>query len=295
MRKLPALLVLISMIIACSPRVLYPNLDWLIPWYVDDYVSLNRSQSSQVSERLVQQLDWHCRTQLPQYAVFFREILRDVENEAQALTVERLEVYNDRLSEYWYTILRQIAPDIIDILVSATDEQIAELYENLENKNREMESTFVEPPPEEVIRIRQKRMQKRLSYWFSNLTASQKQAVTDWSIQLEPIADEWIAHRRTVQHTAMRLAKRRDNTVKFKTEFFDLLINSQKLKAENYQKKIDINTERTLAMLAELSKTLTPTQKTHFSSRLQSLATDLDRLSCDPASKSNRVSIDSPG
>ncbi len=279
------------MIIACSPRVLYPNLDWLIPWYVDDYVSLDRSQSSQVSARLAHQLDWHCRTQLPQYAGFIREIRRDVEIDGQALTLERLAVYNDRLTRHWYILLEQITPDIIDILVSATDEQISELFENLERKNREMESKFVEPPPQEVNRTRQKRMQKRLSYWFSHLTGSQKQAVAKWSAQLEPIAADWIAHRRRVQHAAKHLAEHRDNSVKFKTEFFDLLTNSRKLRTENYQEKIDINTERTLALLAELSNTLSPTQKTHFSNRLQSLVTDLDRLSCDPALKANRAGI----
>jgi hypothetical protein len=275
--------------------VLYPNLDWLIPWYVDDYVNLDRNQSSQVSSRLAQQLDWHCRTQLPQYAGFFREIRRDVENDSQGLTLELLKVYNDRLTGYWYTLLEQITPDIIDILLSATDEQIAELFENLEKKNKEMESTFVEPPPQEVIRNRQKKMLKRLRYWFSNLTESQKQAVAEWSMQLEPIADEWIAHRRKVQHAAKRLTAHRDKAVKFETEFFDLLINSRKLRTENYRKKIDINTESTLALLAQLSKTLSPTQKTHFSNRLQSLVTDLDRLSCDPASKANRASINSSG
>ena len=282
---------MILMIFACSPRMLYPKLDWLIPWYVDDYISLDRSQSSLVSSRLARQLDWHCRTQLPQYAKFLQNIRRDVGNNSQPLTVERLEVYNARLTRYWYALLKQIGPDVIDILVSASNDQIAELFENLERKNREMEIDLTERSSQKITRNRQKRMQKRLRYWFSDLTAPQKQAVVEWSMHLDSIATDWIAHRRKVQDAAKRQLMHRDNSVEFEAEFLELLTNTRILRTENYQQKIEINTERTLALLVDVSNTLTPAQKTHFSNRLQSLVVDLDQMSCNPALKVDRIEI----
>ncbi len=291
MKKIPALLVMVSMILACSPRMLYPKLDWLIPWYVDDYISLDRSQSSHVSSQLARQLDWHCRTQLPEYAEFLRSIRRDVDSSNQPLTMKRLEVYNARITRYWYALLKRIGPDIIDILVSASDDQIAELFDNLERKNREMEIELTEQPSQKITRNRQKRMQKRLSFWFSNLTAPQKQAVAEWSVQLNPIASDRIAHRRKVQVAAKRLLEHRNKSVEFEAEFLDLLTNTSKLRTENYQQKIEINTERTLSLLVHVTNTLTPEQKTHFSNRLQSLVADLDQLSCDPALKVDQAGI----
>ena len=293
MKKIPVLLILISIIIGCSPRVLYPKLDWLIPWYVDDYISLDRSQSRHVSSRLAHQLDWHCRTQLPQYAEFLRNMRRDVVSSNQPLTMERLEIYNTRLTRHWYALLWQIGPEIIDILVSASDDQIAELFDNLERENREMEIELTEQSPQQITRNRQKRMQKRLSYWFSDLTAPQKQALAEWSTTLNPIAMDRIAHRRKVQDAAKRLLDHRGTSVEFEAEFLELFTNTRELRTENYQRKIDMNTERTLALLVDVSSTLTPEQKTHFSNRLMSLVADLDQLSCDPASKTERARMNS--
>ncbi len=296
MKKIPLLIILVGTIaiIACSPKVLYPRLDWLIPWYIDDYISLDRSQSSQVSSRLNRQLDWHCHTQLPQYAEFLMSIRREV-LAGQSLTIARLETYNDRLSQHWYALLERIGPDIIDILFSATDEQIAELFENLERKNRKKEIEYVELSPQDVIHNRQQRMQKQLKFWFSDLTDFQKQAVGEWSLQLEPMAAEWIAHRRTVQGAAQRLLVQGNHSADIRNQLMELIMSSRELRDSEYQRKIDFNTERTLVWLAELSQSLTPDQIAHFSGRIQSLVTEIDQMNCSPSLKTDRLRMTSPG
>ena len=64
----------------CGPRLIYPHLDWLIPWYVNDYISLDDTQNNMLQKRLLKQLDWHCRTQLPSYAKTLRAIGREFAN-----------------------------------------------------------------------------------------------------------------------------------------------------------------------------------------------------------------------
>ncbi|MGD8270147.1 MAG: hypothetical protein PVH69_08235, partial [Desulfobacterales bacterium] len=46
MKKIPVLVILLVLLSACGPRLYYPSLDWLIPWYVNDYISLGPGQSS---------------------------------------------------------------------------------------------------------------------------------------------------------------------------------------------------------------------------------------------------------
>lgn len=278
---------------ACSPKVLYPRLDWLIPWYIDDYVSLDRSQRSQVSMRLNRQLDWHCHTQLPQYADFLRSLRHEIIT-GHSLTIARLEDFNDRLSRYWYALLEQIGPDVADLLFSATDEQIAELFENLERENRKKEIEYVDLSPKDAAYNRQKRMQKRLEFWFSDLNESQKQAVGEWSLQLEPMAAEWIAHRRTVQKAAQQLLEQRNQSADIKGQFMELITRSRELRKSGYQRKIDINTERTLDLLAKLSQSLTPAQLAHFSGRIESMVTDIEQMSCNRPLKTDRLKMTSP-
>ena len=289
MKKILVLVIWLILLSACGPRLYYPRLDWLIPWYVNDYVSLEPGQSSQLRTQLARQLDWHCRTQLPEYAEFLRDLRREVDDSGRPVTVERLDSYKIRLTRYWNALILQISPDIAGILFSATDEQVGELFENLEKKNREIESKFVAPPPQKIIHNRQKRMQKRLNYWLGGLTESQLQAVTDWSLQIEPIAADRVANRRQIQAAWLHLLESRTNRNEIQAALLGLLTNSEEFRTENYQRKIDANTQRTLELLAHLLETLTPNQRNHLSKRLESLAAELDQLSCDPASKKNRA------
>ena len=289
MRNLSIVVVLISLLTGCSPKILYPRLDWIIPWYVDDYITLDRHQTNDVNSRLSFQLDWHCRTQLSQYSEFLRIIQQDVNVGDQPLTVKRLRYYNSQLARYWNNLILRIGPDIVDVLASTSDQQIVELFENLEKNNREKEKKYVELPLDKIVQNRQYRMQKRLRYWFSSLTKSQKQAVEEWSQGLEPIAADWISHRRLVQKTARLLLQDRTRSANFVSDFLEFITNTQDLRSVAYQEKIDINTDKTLDFLAYLSKTLTDRQKTHFSNRLQKLVADLDHLSCDPKLTANRT------
>lgn len=197
MKKAIALLLGFAMLAGCGPRWYYPNLDWLIPWYVDDYISLDRDQQSALGERLGRLLDWHCRTQLSEYAVFLRELRRDVAG--PGLTAARLSVHNRRVARYWSDLVGRLGPEAAEIVITASDAQIRELFVNLEERNRALEKEFVDPPAEEIIRNRQKRMQKRLRYWFSDLTDEQQRMVAAWSEQLVPISADWIENRRRIQ------------------------------------------------------------------------------------------------
>jgi hypothetical protein len=83
MKKLIFAIGLLLLVTGCGPRLIYPHLDWLIPSYVDDYISLNREQSGLLEKRLLEGLDWHCRTQLPVYAQSLRELAKDLEDPRQ--------------------------------------------------------------------------------------------------------------------------------------------------------------------------------------------------------------------
>ena len=285
MKKILLSVCLGLMLFACGPRLIYPNLNWLIPWYVDDYISFNRSQNNLLAQRLAFQLDWHCRTQLAGYAEFLRELRQQFNTEPSTVTVEKLESASIALTGFWKNLVEQIGPDAAEIMATATDDQISELFANLEKQNLEMEQKYIEPSPDKVVLNRKERMVKRLRYWIQKPTPEQVQAVADWSGQLEPIAADWLAHRRKVQAEFQLLMRQRSDTAAFTPAFMDLLTHPEKLRTDDYQEKIDRNTQLTLELLIRLDSLLKPSQRRHLSNRLESLARDFDILSCDPVKK----------
>jgi len=261
----------------------YPHLDWLIPWYVSDYISLDSDQKTMLEARLSKLLDWHCRTQLPAYATTLRALGQDLANPSRPVNAARLQAYNARLTSLWKELLRQIGPDITAILATGTDDQIDELFVNLEKQNQKFKKEYVDLPPDELVHNREERMVKRTKYWVSKLNAEQKQAVSDWNSQLTPIAIDWLRNREVVQAEARRLLAHRHDNPEFRTAMQVLIINPESKRSVEYQRQIDINTTATINYLVKLDRMLTENQRAYLLDRLESLAADFDVLSCDPA------------
>ncbi len=271
------------LLLACGPRWTYSNLDWLIPWYIEDYIPLDAQQNDELSMRLAYQLDWHCRTQMIRYADFLRQLRNDLSTPGQPVTAAQWAAYLEQLRQYWIDLIYQVGPDAVAILVTAGDEQINALFANIEKTNRELEDEYVDPPIDARRRSRQKRMEKRIADWTGPLTRTQQEQVAQWAGGIAETAEEWMAHRRRFQAALRReLAQRRPGG-DFERRLLDLFAAPEKLRTASFQAKIDTNMDLTFRMLENLSRSLTPRQRRHIVNRLGKLADDLEQLACDPA------------
>ncbi|MGD8212894.1 MAG: DUF6279 family lipoprotein [Desulfobacterales bacterium] len=274
---------LLLVVSGCAPKLLYPHLNWLIPFYVDDYISLDPEQSSTLEERLLQVLDWHCRTQLPAYARSLKEMAKDFEDPLHPVRYERLQYYSNQFTTHWQELSKEIGPQMADILATASDEQLAEMFQNIENRISKYKSEYVDIPLDELEKKRKERLAKNLKKWISRLTPEQKQAVSDWNDQIKPLAADRLRNRENVLTEFKNLLAKRRHDPNFKENFVALLNNFDQMRAPDYQKKIDYNTEVTFRLLMKIDRSLNPTQRAYLLKRIESLAADFEKLSCDPA------------
>ena len=282
MKTIAAIIIITVALTGCGPRLVYQHLDWLIPWYVSDYITLDSDQKNLLEERLAMLLDWHCRTQLPVYANTLRALGRDLANRADPVSEASLLAYNRKIMLLWKELLQQIGPDITAILATASDVQIKELFDNLAMQNQKFRKKFVDLPPDEANRRRQDRMIKRLKYWISDLNPDQIQMVAEWSVQLTPIASQWIQNREVIQTKARSLLDRRFDNPEFRSELQKLIIHPEKMRSADYQRRLDINTRITITLIVRLEQMLTKDQRSYLVTRIETLAADFDTLSCDP-------------
>jgi hypothetical protein len=282
MKKLIFAIFLLLVVSGCGPRMIYPHLDWLIPFYVDDYISLNREQSSLLEDRLLRVLDWHCRTQLPVYTQSLREFAKDLEDPRHPISYERLQYYSDQFITHWRELLKQIGPEMADILATASDEQLAELFQNIEKGIKKFKSEYVDIPLEKLEEKRKERIAKDMKQWISDLTPEQKQAVSDWGDQIKPLAADGLRNRERVLAEFKNLLTKRRQDPDFKRVFVALLVNLDQMRTPEYQKRIDYNTDVTFKLIMKIDRSLTPTQRTYLLKRIGSLAADFEKLSCDP-------------
>lgn len=283
MRTLIFVISTVVVLSSCGPRFMYTNLDWLIPWYVEDYIALDPQQNDELTNRLARQLDWHCRTQMPRYADFLRQLRDDLSLPGQSVPAARWGYHFDQLKQYWVDMIHKIGPDATAILVTASDAQIAMLFANLEKTNLDLQREYVDPPLEARRRNRQKRMQKRLAYWTGPLTKVQKGLVAEWAHGLAETAEAWLRHRRRFQAALQRQLTQRQRDEDFQRRFIDLLARPDQLRDPPYQKIIDTNLRLTFHFLENLSQSLTPQQRRHIVERLEKLAVEMEKLACEPA------------
>jgi len=292
MKRIFTILAAVMVLTGCGTRLVYPNLDWLIPWYLDNYMSLDSSQKSDLKKTISRQLNWHCGTQLDAYAEFLRELSREMGDPNDPITHATLANRWETLRGFWKKLMAQISPDVADLLLSLSDVQIEKLFARLEKRNRKLSATYVDVDPQKIVGKRQKYMLKHMKRWISRLTPAQKQLVATWSSRLEPTGADWMAHRLTIQDEYRQLFTRRDDKVYFREKIFDLLVYQERYRSEAYQQKIEFNTELTIALILDSDRLLTAAQRQHLQKKLKSLARDFEYLSCEPRRKTPHPPIE---
>ena len=184
---------------------------------------------------------------------------KDLEDPYQPVSYERLQDYSNKFISHWRELSKQIGPEMADILATASDEQLAEMFQNIEKRNHKFKSEYVDIPLAELEKKRKKRLTKDIEYWISRLKPEQKQAVSDWSDQIKPLAADGLRYRERILTEFQNLLVKRRHGPDFKEALVALLVNFDHMRAPDYQQKIDYNTDLTFKLLMKIDRSLTRT------------------------------------
>lgn len=287
MKKHPCLYALIlaiavTALVGCSFSYLYRQLDWLVPWYISDYITLDERQHTELEKRLLAQLDWHCSTQLQRYA----DWLRQLHDTPDAFSRDRLEQHYETTRHFWRDLMARVVVDTATILSRASDKQIDELIANLERKQRESEKEMSGLSSEARAKQRVGRMTRLLERWLGKLDPFQKRQVTIWSGALEKQGDaSWqVSRRNWQQHFKTALLQHR-HEAGFTRLLYRLFVTPEELWSDRYRRAYRQQKDRTLDMFAAVAAAMTPSQHAHLQHELLSLADEFQSLSCAPPGK----------
>ncbi len=89
LRKKLLTILLVGLLSGCSNSFIYNQLDWLIPWYVGDFLDLNGAQKQSFKKQLLPMLDWHRQEELQNYLSILDSILSDLDKPVTATIVNR--------------------------------------------------------------------------------------------------------------------------------------------------------------------------------------------------------------
>lgn len=273
--------VLAAVLAACGMRFAYSHLDWLLPWYLSDYVTLDRDQRNLLDARLADRLAWHCRQQLGPYA----ELLRRVEADLRRGRIEaaELDAHLTRAESLWRELMVAITPDARALLESLSDEQTAELAAAFRRRNRDAREDFLDGSPAELRERQVERMEKRLRPWLGRLQPDQRRLIEQWSDALTPSTAQWLAQRERWQANLLAALGQRRQPAVFEARLRPLLVSPDAGWPADYRARVAHNRSQTVALVAALLNSATPGQREQLFGEIDAWARQFELRACAPA------------
>ncbi len=140
-----------------STKIFYDYGDILVSWQVDNYFDLTNEQEEWIEGKIISNLDWHRKNELPDYKLFLveiKELARD------GITMKDLNLIFLKFEKKRDKIFEKITPDIALFLNNLSSNQINYFEKKILEDNEELM---------EELGSDQNRLKKRKEYFFKQM------------------------------------------------------------------------------------------------------------------------------
>ena len=281
MTRFKALLLLLALttLVGCT-NFFYNRLDTLAAWYLQDLVSLDDSQRTDLRTWLNETLQWHRRSELIRYAKFLRELAATSERPGTSSTYRSIET---QVEEFGARLVERATPDAARLLMSLTPEQVDELEANLAKKARERNEKNLEAQAEgKWHEKRAKDIEKQLKRWTGAVTKEQRQLIAQLSTQFQSTTADWLESQERWRQAMFGALRARfaagESPAGVEERILTLLRTPEAQWTRAYQAKATQNREQSLTVLGALDASLTAAQRAHLQRELIQLAEQLEGM-----------------
>ena len=265
----------VLLISGCAVKFVYNQLDWAIPWYLDDYMSLNGTQEEVFEERLQKYLRWHRTTQLPEYGAFLEQVADDLE---AGMTQDGIRRIQERTRELGSVLIERLVPDMVALFQHASDDQVKELFEKFREDNREYRKEYIEVSGKEQRKRRAKEIEAYVERWTGRLNSEQKELIREGTAQYALMGQEFLDARLAWQEEFRRILGLRQDQPAFEKALTGLLLAENFGQTDTFARKFDHNQQLLESLYFRLDKTLTKGQRSRAVEKLRSYAKDFHEL-----------------
>lgn len=254
----------------------YNNLPPMLSWWVDDYVDMSHGQKDWVRERISRVLDWHRSHELPEYRRFLEHVLA---RSREPFTVEEVAAAWRDLRKHYRRTAEQVLPEVGDFFLQLDAEQVAQMEKKFADDNRKFVRESVKGTPEERTARRVKRFVAHMEGWLGSLDREQRAMIEAYYRDIPDLIEERLADRKVRQGEILALIRARPAKEAMVAGLRTLFVESQTWRRPEYQKKLAEREQRFFEMIARLSASLSPEQRSHLQTRIRGFMRDIATLS----------------
>ena len=260
-------------LVGCSSTTfVYNRMDFLLPWYVDDYTDLNGDQKDYLDERLEPFLAWHRSQELPRYVTVLEHMEASLDQPATAEGVEELAL---EFEQAWLRLEDESLAWLLDLGEQLDDEQVQEFMDTLWKQQREYEKKYLERTDEEFVEDSYDNMLDSARDYLGRLDKEQKALLKTASENLERSDSAWLAERAAWLEELGVLMQREPGWQQRVREA--VAVRPDNL-SEDYERIYAHNAGVLYAMMADLVNSRSERQDRHLRETIADLRADLETL-----------------
>jgi len=272
---------LAAMLLACTAaRIGYNNGEMITYWWLDSYVDFEDQQKPWVKSHIDELFAWHRKTQLQEYVRLLSGLQR-----ADFATITKADLLADydAASANVMTITGRAAPDLADLALSLTPDQIANIQEKLDKNNDKFRKDYLRGSVQERQDFRYRRMMKQADYWFGDFSKAQAEQLRTLS-DARPLNNELVLADRELREQKLLALLRQIHDTKPTREQAAQWIRAYVAAAMGHFGNKDMQAYFAAShgadaeLVAQMMHMATPDQKRHFIDTLQDWITDFNRL-----------------
>lgn len=240
----------VFMLAGCSTKFTYKNFDWLIYWYLDDYIEFTDKQEAAFDKHLHNWLIWHKSTEMPKYLAHLDEVIADLGS--QQMSFERILYHQHKARAHWERIRAHISSDLVDMAMSLNDKQVDEFFIALAEKLEEEQEELADELAKTASRQQNnwfKAFKDDASDWIGRLNDEQKQFVKNSYSSFLPSRQLWLDYYKDYQAVLKQAFLGRQNEVVFKAELYELINNPEQYRSEALVDVFEKNAHAKVSML----------------------------------------------
>ena len=272
LQKLVTGLLIVIALSACSSSAVYNRLDWLIPWYVDNYVDLSRDQKKTLRDQLAPLLQWHRQEELARYL----QILAQIEAElAEPVTTPQVEAWFEEIVQATERIEQTMLPLALDFGDKLSEEQMSEFIDSLYEKQDEYEQEFLVRSDDEYVQDNAESLEDMLGRFLGKLNRQQKQRLQLGASEMRRFDATWLSDRRQWLDQLVPLLNRQDG---WHEQFMQAYRDRQQNRPAEYTAIVNHNIHVIAAAVADVFNSCTSKQKEHTARELEDLRALLEKL-----------------
>jgi len=268
--------VLLLLLGACSAvKVAYNHADLYLRWKAEEYFALEGEQQVLLGERLDAITSWHRREELPRYSAL---LLAAQDRVGGGLTDVDLEWFMDAARTRYEALVRHTAPDAAEVLGKLSAAQMARFEARLKRENSRFAEEYVAPPVEIQRQKRYETTLDTIEDWTGPLSEAQRARVKELSVAIPLTHALRHADRQRRQRELISILQRPRTQAERATALEAWLLGWDQGRAPDYESSALQVKRQAVALVLELDRSLTLSQRSRVQSKLAGYAAEFNAL-----------------